>query len=151
MIAYPMLKIEVGILEDDPVEMAEGAALIAVDALGGLAANMLVKAARFGFTSRANLLRHFAEHGGEFGFKVADQYGMAARQFTKSAGRQGVETVAAQNGERIMYSRATKEFARINREGRTISYHKASVRYWEGQVKRYRSQAHAQAPAISYR
>jgi len=87
-VAYPGLKIEVGILKDDPKQLAEGAALIAADAAVGLAMSYAAEALQFGWTSSRNLIAHFEKHGGELGFRTAREYAGAASRLVASEGKE---------------------------------------------------------------
>ena len=108
---------------------------MAVDALGGIALKEASHALRLGWTSRANLLKHFGQHGKEFGFKLAEQYGAAARRLAGSVGEEGVESVVTKTGERLIFNTSTTEFAVVNKHGRIVTYFKASYKYWLSKVR----------------
>lgn len=135
VVAYPMLKMGSGILNNDAAEFSAGVGLMAVDALGGIVLKEASYALRLGWTSRANLLKHFGQHGKEFGFKLAEQYGAAARRLAGSVGKEGVESVVTKTGERLIFNTSTAELAVVNKHGRIVTYFKASYKYWLSKVR----------------
>ena len=102
-----------GFIVDSPKEVAAGTAMIAGEAVVGAASNV-ASSATFGFTSRGSFLAHANQHAGEFGLQFAEQYRMAASRYRHS-------------GERRVQNKA----------GKTVTCHKASAKYWAGQLRRY--------------
>lgn len=115
--------------------------MLAVDALGGLVVKEAVYAFKLGWTSKANLLAHFGKHGSEFGFRMAESYGAAAQKLIASAGEEGVEAIVTSQGEKMVFNKATREFAMVNKEGEIATYFKARQRYWNKRVSQAASAA----------
>jgi hypothetical protein len=134
--ASPYFHFQSGVFNDSPVELAKAGGEIAVGALTGVALKEGAYALRLGWTSRANLLVHFGNHGGELGFKLAEQYALAAQKFVGTIGEEGVETIATARGETLIFNKGTEEFAVINKEGRIVTYFKAKLKYWNSQVRK---------------
>lgn len=135
IVAYPALKMMQGFVTGEIRPVAEGFSMIAMDATIGVGASAAVSRITMGFTSRTNLLTHFRKHGGELGFKFAEQYGAAARRFVGTAGTEGVQTIVTKAGDRLIYNAATREFAVVNKAGKIVSYFKAGGKYWRAQLR----------------
>jgi RHS repeat-associated protein len=132
--AEPALIVMSGFIKDSPKDVAIGSGMIFVDGASGAIGQKLVEGISLGFTSRANLLRHFEKHGAEFGFKIAEQYGTAASRFAATAGSEGVDAITTKTGEKLIYNASTKEFAVVNKGGEVVTYFKANAKYWAKQV-----------------
>jgi RHS repeat-associated protein len=104
-VAYPMLKMGSGILNDDPIEFASGVGLIGVDAATMAGGKIASEALQFGWTSSRNIVTHFRKHGAEMGFRTAEGYAHAAAKFAGTFGKEGVQTLMTRNGERMLYNR----------------------------------------------
>jgi RHS repeat-associated protein len=97
MVAYPVLKVEVGILNDDPMELASGAGMLVFDALGGLVAESV-------FAARAA--------------RAATVFENVGKTEVLSAARQGTEGLTVKQSEAVarQVSRATtKEAVTVTR------------------------------------
>jgi hypothetical protein len=134
--ARPVLMWGVGVRQDDRAMVAKATGMLIVEGASGALGQKFVEGITLGFTSRANLLSHFEKHGAEFGFKIAEQYGAAASRFVATAGSEGVETITAKTGEKLIYNASTRGFAVVNRSGEIVTYYKTSARYWAKLVKK---------------
>jgi RHS repeat-associated protein len=144
-VAYPMLKMGSGILNDDPVELAGGMALVAVDAATMAGGKVLSEALQFGWTSGKNLVSHFGNHGAQMGFKTVEGYAHAASKFAATAGKEGVQSVVAKSGETMIYNAATKQFAVVAKNGKIVTYFKMNAKTWSKKLKEAQQAAGAKA------
>jgi len=63
-----------------------------------------------GFQSQIKLLRHFQDHGHEFGAATAEDYEAKADIFLGSPLNPGIQECTRSDGDTLRYSRTTKEF-----------------------------------------
>jgi pyocin large subunit-like protein len=91
------------------------------------------------FASEAKLLKHFEDHGAEFGnsFKNASEYLKGAKDFFNNI-TDDVIQMTRKNGDVVQYNTKTNEFGVIDKEGiiRTFFKPKRSTEYFKDQIKK---------------
>ena len=77
------------------------------------------------WTSEYSLMRHFDEHGAEFGHTDDDQieeYLNAARKFINNVNLTNIIRFRAANGSIYKFNKKTLEFAIVSKTGRIVTY-----------------------------
>jgi len=87
-----------------------------------------------GFASPEELLGHFTDHMGKFGYSAPEQYLEGARQLT--SGGEGIETWLRNNADTLLYNPETNEFAVVSKDNVIRTYFKPidSINYWLDQM-----------------
>jgi len=92
------------------------------------------------FKNGTKLQSHFKDHGADFGFKSANEYLKAARDFISKKSNKTTLSFTSKEGTYFKYDYATNEFGMVNQYGDISTYFKPStgLDYWLEQVGKYK-------------
>ena len=77
------------------------------------------------WTSEYLEIRHFNDHGHEFGYNNINEYSKSAKNFANN-NEKGIKSFRAKNGSIYKYNPKTNEFMIITKDGKIITYFKPS-------------------------
>jgi len=89
------------------------------------------------FASEGKLIKHFGDHGPEFGDITQDQYLQGARNLTR--GGEGIDSFVRPNGDTIYYNPSTNEFGVKTSDNIIRTYFKPreGLDYWVRELSKF--------------
>ena len=80
--------------------------------------------------NRGGLVRHFEEHGAEFGCKSKEEYAAKAISFANTVDRDNCKSVVDYKNTTYKYNPNTNVLAEVSKDGYVISYRHYGKAFW---------------------